>query len=314
VSPLRLFEPAFTSEIHARDVSVMQMNVGKVCNQRCAHCHVDAGPDRKESMPDDVVEACLRVLERDRIATLDITGGAPELHPRFEEIVRRARALGVRVIDRCNLTIVTVPKYAHLPRFFAEHDVEIIASLPHFEAERTDAQRGEGVFDKSLVALRLLNDVGYGSTRELTLVANPTGAFLPAPERALEQDFRRRLGALGIAFTRLAVLTNMPIARYLEWLDRTSNTDRYMSKLAAAFNEATLDGLMCKTMVSVGWDGRVWDCDFNQMLALAPTQGSPETIHEWSRAVWARRRVATASHCFGCTAGQGSSCGGALVG
>jgi radical SAM/Cys-rich protein len=161
VKSLALF-PAFTHDIRARDVSVMQMNVGKVCNQRCAHCHVDAGPDRKESMPDDVVDACLRVLERDRIETLDITGGAPELHPRFEEIVRRARGMGARVIDRCNLTILTVPRFAHLPKFFAEHDVEIIASLPHFEAERTDAQRGDGVFEKSIAALRLLNAQGYG--------------------------------------------------------------------------------------------------------------------------------------------------------
>lgn len=311
MTSLALF-PAFTHEIRAADVTTLQMNVGKVCNQRCAHCHVDAGPDRKESMPDDVVEACLHVLARDGIATLDITGGAPELHPRFEEIVTRARALGVHVIDRCNLTILTVPRSAHLPAFFAEHDVEIIASLPHFEAERTDAQRGEGVFDKSIAGLRLLNDVGYGTTRPLTLVANPTGAFLPAPERSLEADFRSRLPH--IAFTRLAVLTNMPIARYREWLDRTSNTDRYMSKLAAAFNGATLEALMCRTMVSVGWDGRVWDCDFNQMLELPPTQGAPETIHTWTRSKWASRRVATASHCFGCTAGQGSSCGGALVG
>jgi radical SAM/Cys-rich protein len=303
--------PVFTHDVTAAaHVDTFQINVGKVCNQTCAHCHVDAGPDREESMSDDVVDACLRVIERERFAVVDITGGAPELHPRFEEIVTRAKASGARVLDRCNLTILTVPKYQHLPRFFAAHDVEVIASLPHFEAERTDAQRGAGVFERSRAALRLLNEAGYGSTHTLTLVANPTGAFLPAPQHALERDFRAHMP--DVKFTSLSVLTNMPIARYLEWLDRSGNTERYMSKLASAFNPATLDGLMCRTMVSVGWDGRVWDCDFNQMLELPPT--SAATIHTWSRAAWAARRVATASHCFGCTAGQGSSCGGALVG
>jgi radical SAM/Cys-rich protein len=309
--------PVFTHEITAASASTLQINVGKQCNQACNHCHVDAGPDRKEIMPDDVVDACLAVIERERFDVVDITGGAPELHPRFEELVTRARRTGARVIDRCNLTVLTLSKFAHLPRFFAEHDVEVVSSLPHFEAERTDAQRGEGVFEKSIAAIKQLNAAGYGvdPARSLTLVANPTGAFLPAPERSLEADFRNKLALVDVKFTRLAVLTNMPIARYLEWLDRTGNTARYMGRLLGAFNASTLAGLMCRTHVSVGWDGRLWDCDFNQMLELdLDVEVGGMTIHTWDRVKWASRRVATASHCYGCTAGQGSSCGGALLG
>ena len=314
--PLPLFDERAGS-IMAGTIDTLQMNLGKVCNQTCAHCHVDAGPDRTEVMSDDTVDACLDVLERERIAVLDITGGAPELHPRFEDIVRRGRALGIRVLDRCNLSVLTLPRFAHLPRFFATQGVEVVASLPYWEAERTDAQRGDGVFDKSLRALRLLNEVGYASEARpelaLVLVANPTGAFLPAPERALEADFRARLGLLGVRFTKLAALTNMPIARYLEWLDRSGNTERYMNKLHGAFNAAAVASVMCRTLVSVGWDGRLWDCDFNQMLEVAPSPLAAAHIRDFSRARWQARKISTDAHCFGCTAGQGSSCGGATA-
>lgn len=307
---LRSFDDV-AGPIEAAVVDTLQMNLGKVCNQTCAHCHVDAGPDRTEVMSDDVVDACLDVLARERIAILDVTGGAPELHPRFEDIVRAGRAAGARVLDRCNLSVLTLPRFAHLPRFFADHGVEVVCSLPYWEQERTDAQRGDGVFDKSIRALRLLNDVGYGAELPLVVVANPTGAFLPAPERALEADFRARLATLGIRFTRLSALTNMPIARYLEWLDRSGNTERYVKKLEGAFNAAAVPGVMCRTHVSVGWDGRVWDCDFNQMLEIAPS--APAHIREFTRARWQARTISTAAHCFGCTAGQGSSCGGATA-
>ena len=297
--------PVFTQEITAEAIEVLQMNVGKRCNQTCAHCHVDAGPDRTEVMPDDVVDACLEVLARERIPTLDITGGAPELHPRFREIVARGAA-SAHVIHRCNLTALD----ASMPAFLAQHRVHVVASLPFWERERTDAQRGAGVFDRSIAALKRLNDKGYGSELELSLVANPTGAFLPPPQAAFERDFRRAL--VDVQFTRLLVLTNMPIARFLEWLERTGNTDRYVGKLVSAFNPASVDGLMCKNMVSVAWDGRIYDCDFNQMLEI-PAAGAPSITAGWDTARMRGRRVRTGPHCFGCTAGQGSSCGGALT-
>ncbi len=292
----------FPAALTAGDVEILQMNLGKRCNQACAHCHVDAGPDREEVMPDDVVDACLDVLARERIPTLDVTGGAPELHPRFRDIVGRA-AETARVIDRCNLTVLG----DDLAAFLAAHRVHIVASLPSWQEERTDAQRGAGVFARSVQALRRLNALGYGDDLELTLMSNPTGAFLPPPQRVLEEDFRRHLP--GVRFTRLLALTNMPIARFLVWLERTGNTERYVHKLAGAFNEAALPGLMCRNTLSVAWDGRLYDCDFNQMLDL----GDAGSILSFSRERMRGRRIATDVHCYGCTAGQGSSCGGALA-
>jgi radical SAM/Cys-rich protein len=311
----RSFDDA-AGELRALPVEVLQLNVGKLCNQTCRHCHVDAGPDREEVMRDDVVDAALAVVERERIPIVDVTGGAPELHPRFEEIVARARAAGARVLDRCNLTVLTTPRFAHLPAFFAAHDVEVVCSLPSWEAERTDAQRGEGVFDKSLEALRALNAVGYGqpgSGKKLVVVSNPAGAFLPPPQGAFERDFCRELEKRGVVVSDVLVLANMPIARFLEWLDRTGNTQRYVDKLVGAFNPAAVPAVMCRTMVSVGWDGRLWDCDFNQMLEVPVEAAAPTTIFAWDGRALARRRIATGAHCFGCTAGQGSSCGGALT-
>ena len=304
--------------LRATGVDILQLNVGKKCNQACHHCHVDAAPDRTEVMPDDVVDAALHVLESTTIGLLDITGGAPELHPRFEEMVTRARAAGRRVMDRCNLTILTVNKHAHLPEFFARNRVEVVSSLPFHNADRTDAQRGDGVFEKSLTALRALNAVGYGmpgSGLELTLVANPTGAFLPPPQASLEADFRRVLRLKhGVEFTRLIVITNMPISRYLEWLDRSGNLERYMEKLVNAFNPAAAAGVMCRNTLSVSWDGRLFDCDFNQMLDLPVVNGQPRTIQAYDHALLSGRPIAVGAHCFGCTAGQGSSCGGATTG
>ena len=303
--------------LRAAGVSVLQINVGKRCNQACRHCHVDAGPDRKEVMPPDVVDACLRFLEATDIPTIDITGGAPELHPQFRDIVRRARAAGRHVMDRCNLTITRLPNYADLPEFLAGHRVEVVASLPSFAARQTDAQRGEGVFEDSIAALRRFNTLGYGidgSGLTLNLVTNPVGAFLPASQQALEADWKRELRRrYGISFNRLFTITNMPISRYLQFLEESGNLQSYMEKLVAAFNPAAVDGLMCRYTLSVGWDGRLYDCDFNQMIDLATEPGIPATIFEADVASLANRRIVVGPHCFGCTAGAGSSCGGATA-
>src|ERR687891_362231 len=253
-------------------VSVLQMNVGRRCNQACRHCHVDAGPDRTEVMTPEVVDACLRFLESSDIPTVDITGGAPELHPLFRDLVRRARAAGRHVIDRCNLTITRLPSYADLPDFLAEHRVEVIASLPSFAERQTNAQRGDGVFADSIAALRRFNELGYGidgSGLLLHLVTNPVGAFLPGSQAALELDWKRELHRrYGVTFNRLYTITNMPISRFLQFLADSGNLQAYMEKLVAAFNPAAVDGLMCRYTLSVGWDGRLYDCDFNQMIDL----------------------------------------------
>jgi radical SAM/Cys-rich protein len=298
-------------------LEIFQLNVGKRCNQTCRHCHVDAGPDREEVMTDAVVDRCLDVLESGGFATLDITGGAPELHPRFREIVARARAANLHVMDRSNLTILLLPNYGDLPAFLAEHDVEIVASLPHYRARQTDAQRGDGVFQESLKALRILNALGYGATDgrlQLNLVTNPVGAFLPGNQEALERDWKRELDRLyGIRFNKLFTITNMPIARYLEWLQDSANLHDYMRRLVDAFNPAAAGAVMCRNTLSVGWDGTLYDCDFNQMLELPVEASVPRTIFEFDRQALDQRTVVTGPHCFGCTAGAGSSCGGATV-
>src|SRR5687767_2099759 len=313
----RTFEDSLDTPLHADGISVLQINVGKRCNQACRHCHVDAGPDRTEVMPPDVVDACLRFLDSTDIPTLDITGGAPELHPQFREIVRRARAAGRHVIDRCNLTITRLPNYADLPEFLAERQVEVIASLPSFASRQTDAQRGEGVFEDSIAALRRFNELGYGvegSGLVLNLVTNPVGAFLPASQPALEADWKRELQRRhGISFNRLYTITNMPISRFLQFLADSGNLQAYMEELVAAFNPASVDGLMCRYTLRVGWDGRLYDCDFNQMIDLGTAAGLPATIFEAQAAALAHRRIVIGQHCFGCTAGAGSSCGGVTV-
>jgi radical SAM/Cys-rich protein len=302
----------------ALGITVLQVNVGKKCNQSCKHCHVDAGPDREEVMSDEVVDTVLSVMEGGRIGTLDITGGAPELHPRFREMVTRARDRGLHVMDRCNLTILTLPRFADLPEFLAEKRVEIVASLPHYSLTQTDAQRGEGIYERSILALRRLNDLGYGregSGLVLNLVTNPVGAFLPGRQEALEADWKRQLQRRhGITFNNLFTLTNMPISRFLEFLRESGNLEQYMHRLVGAFNPVAAASVMCRYTLSVGWDGTLYDCDFNQMLELPVAPGRPGTIQDFQAALLAGRPIVVGPHCFGCTAGQGSSCGGATAG
>ncbi len=298
-------------------VTTLQINVGKLCNMACHHCHVEAGPKRTEIMPRRVAERVVELLLRNpSVEVLDLTGGAPELNPSFRFLVVQARRLGRRVIDRCNLTILFEPGMEDLPFFLAAHRVEIVASLPCYQADNVEAQRGKGVFDKSIVALRRLNDLGYGrpgSGLLLDLVYNPVGAFLPPPQAKLEARYKEELGRLfGIEFNRLLTITNMPIKRFAHMLERTGQLVDYMGLLVNHFNPATVPELMCRLLVSVGWDGRLYDCDFNQMLDI-PLGGRARTIWDVeSLDGLFGRRIATASHCFGCTAGSGSSCSGAL--
>ena len=308
----REFGDAIGADLMRVTTQVLQVNVGKLCNQTCHHCHVDAGPDRRESMSRDTFQACLDVLARTGIPTVDITGGAPELNPSFRWFVAEVRKLDRHVINRCNLTIVETQPGNDLPEFFAEHQVELIASLPHYRALHTDRQRGEGVFDKSIRALRKLNAVGYGRTATLHLVTNPAGAFLPAAQASLEREWKREMKRRhGIVFDSLYTITNMPISRYLEWLMRTGNLQGYMEKLVAAFNPGAAQGLMCRNTISIGWDGQVYDCDFNQMLEL-PITGLGH-VRDLDLAALEATPVVTDRHCFGCTAGAGSSCGGATT-
>jgi radical SAM/Cys-rich protein len=300
-------------------VEIFQINLGKLCNMTCRHCHVDAGPDRTDEMMDRATaEACLRALDRTGAHTVDLTGGAPELNPNFRYVVDEAAARGKHVIDRCNLTILLVPGYRDLPAWLGERGVEVVCSLPHWRKRGTDAQRGDGTYEKSLEALHLLNGAGYGAgdpRRRLTLVSNPVGAFLPANQHAAEREWKEGLlREHGIAFDRLIFLNNMPISRYLEWLESSGNLASYLELLVASFNPGTIDGLMCRNTLSIGWDGRIYDCDFNQMLDL-PARGSSNggfDVRNLDVQALAARTVVTRRHCFGCTAGAGSSCGGAL--
>jgi radical SAM/Cys-rich protein len=310
-------ERAGLAPLVATGLEVLQLNVGKVCNQTCRHCHVDAGPDRVESMSRETAEACMEVLAASDIPTVDITGGAPELNPSFEYLVEESRRLGRHVMDRCNLTVLRAERYAHLPEFLARNRVEVVCSLPHYRRLNTDKQRGDGVFEASIEALRRLNSVGYGdgeSGLRLVLVTNPVGAFLPPHQGSLEGEWKREMERLhGVRFDALYTITNMPISRYLEWLERTDNLRPYLCRLVEAFNPSAAEGVMCRTTLSVGWDGRLYDCDFNQMLDLGLGAELPQHIGDFDAAALARRRIVTGRHCFGCTAGAGSSCGGATA-
>jgi radical SAM/Cys-rich protein len=318
---VRSFDDALASAgehpLHATGIDVLQINVGKLCNQTCGHCHVDAGPDRREVMSRETAELCMAVLAASEIPTVDITGGAPELSPQFRWLVERSRELGRRVLDRCNLTVLLLPSQADLCEFLASHRVTVIASLPYHRPAQTDAQRGEGVFERSIAALRKLNAVGYGragSGLELNLVFNPAGAFLPPGQAAIEAQFRRELESRhGVVFDHLYTITNMPISRFLEFLIASGNYEPYLKRLAAAFNPATARAVMCRTTLSVGWDGSLHDCDFNQMLDLTTGFGTPAHLRDFDLARLRERRIATGNHCYGCTAGAGSSCGGATA-
>jgi radical SAM/Cys-rich protein len=267
-------------------------------------------------MSRETMALCLDALSRSAIDTVDITGGAPELNPNFRWLVERATGLGRHVMDRCNLTVLMTAGQADLPEFFARHRVEVVASLPHYRAPNTDAQRGSGVFEKSIAALKRLNEVGYGDGRSglrLVLVTNPVGAFLPPAQSSIEAEWKRELQRLhGVRFDALYCITNMPISRYLEWLVESGNLERYMQRLVDSFNPATVGGVMCRSLISVGWDGTLYDCDFNQMLDLAVARPAPRHIRDFDLAALSRRRIVVGRHCFGCTAGGGSSCGGSI--
>jgi radical SAM/Cys-rich protein len=311
-------------DLRPRSIETLQVNVGKLCNQACHHCHVDASPIRTEEMNRATAERCIEILAaHPEIAKLDITGGAPELNPNFAWMVTEARKLGRHVMVRHNLTVQfdgnprTHERMEHLPEFFAAHGVEVISSLPYYARYFTDRQRGRGVFDKSVEGIRRLNAVGYGvpeSGLELNLVYNPAGAFLPAAQGSLEADFKRELLKLdGLLFNNLYTITNMPIHRFREDLLRHGGYEAYMTKLVNAFNPAAAEGVMCRSLVSVNYDGRLSDCDFNQMLDLPLEKGAPRSIFDWDFDAILNRRIVFADHCYGCTAGAGSSCGGATA-
>ena len=305
--------------LYVSDLEIFQINLGKLCNMTCQHCHVDAGPDRTDAMMSrETVDACLRALDQTQAHTVDLTGGAPELHPDFCYLIDEARKRGKHVIDRCNLTILLVKKYQKLPQWFAEREVEVVASLPHYRKLNTDAQRGDGTFEKSIAAMKRLNSAGYGQgdpKRRLSLMSNPAGAYLAGDQAKMEREWKEGLQRNhGVSFDRLITLNNMPISRFLEWLQASENLQSYMERLLTNFNPAAVSGLMCRNTISISWDGRIYDCDFNQMLDIgAELSGSSTNIRDFKVDAFLSRRIKTERHCFGCTAGSGSSCGGATV-
>lgn len=302
--------------LEAAGIEVLQINVGKLCNQTCTHCHVDAGPDRRESMSRETAEAIILALQKFEIPTLDITGGAPEMNPNFRWLVEQAHALDRRIIDRCNLTILVANGYRDLPQFLADHGVEVVASLPCYLEDNCDRQRGDGVFQRSIEALRILNQLGYGqadSGLRLTLVYNPVGPSLPPNQADLEEAYRRELKArYDIVFNQLHTITNLPISRFLDDLLQADKYEAYMRKLVDSFNPQTVPHVMCRTTLSVDWLGNLYDCDFNQMLEL-PVTTQHRRIEDLDWDTIARRTIATGRHCYGCTAGNGSSCQGAVL-
>jgi radical SAM/Cys-rich protein len=310
----------FPASLRPAAIDIFQVNVGKLCNMTCRHCHVDAGPDRTdEMMSRETVDLCLAALDQTSARTVDITGGAPELNPHFRYLVDEALKRGKHVMDRCNLTVLLTGPCRDLPEWFAARGVEIVCSLPHYRKRNTDIQRGEGTFEKSIEALRRLNAAGYGkgdARRRLILMHNPAGAFLAGDQQSMEREWKQGLAAnYGVTFDALIALNNMPISRFLEWLHGSGNLERYMEVLVNAYNPATVQGLMCRNTLSIGWDGRIYDCDFNQMLELDTRypDGRAAHIRDFDPALLATRSIVTARHCFGCTAGAGSSCGGAIA-
>ncbi|MCH2234466.1 MAG: arsenosugar biosynthesis radical SAM protein ArsS [Crocinitomicaceae bacterium] len=310
-------DPIGLNPLKPTKIDIFQINVGKMCNQVCKHCHVDAGPDRKEIMTRETMEICLDILSKHDIGTVDLTGGAPEMNPHFRWFVEEIKKLGKHVIDRCNLTIINAnKKYHDLPEFFAKHNIEIASSLPHYTPNRTDRQRGDGVFERSIDALQRLNAVGYGKEGTgllLNLVYNPTGAMLPGPQEVLKADYKKQLfDKFGIEFNDLFVITNIPISRYLDYLIASGNYEDYMTSLIDAFNPEAAKGVMCRNTLSISWDGYIYDCDFNQMLDMkVKTNGTH--LKDFDFEALSNREIIIDQHCYGCTAGLGSSCGGQTV-
>lgn len=315
--------PTFSETLNKQDVTlktdtldILQVNLGYMCNQTCAHCHVDAGPDRKEIMSPETIDQVIDAIDRFLPNTLDLTGGAPEMNPEFKRLVSAAVERSVDdIIVRSNLTILeSNDHFKSYPQFFKENGLHVVSSLPHYSMKTTDRQRGKGVFSKSINALRRLNALGYGrvKTLKLDLVYNPSGAFLPGSEKELEADFKRKLKTdFDIDFNRLFCITNLPISRFLEYLQASENYEEYMEVLVAAFNPATLSGLMCRNTLSVGYDGKIYDCDFNQMLQM-PVSGKKQHLIDLQRGDYSGRKIVVHQHCYGCTAGSGSSCQGSI--
>lgn len=305
-----------TEGLRSVGIDVVQVNLGLRCNQSCAHCHVGASPDRVEMMSRRTMERVIEIATDARAGLVDITGGAPELHPEFRWFVRELRDRHLPVQVRTNLTVLLEPGFEDMPLFFRDRGVRLAASMPCYLEENVRAQRGRGVYEHSVEAIRRLNDLGFGSTPEmpLDLVYNPGGPFLPPEQSALESDYKRELQArFGITFSRLLTIANMPIGRFLARLQAENRDSEYMQLLRDSFNAETLNGLMCRHLINVGWDGTIYDCDFNMALDLPVDHGAPDHIRSFDRAALATRRIVTGEHCYGCTAGGGSSCGGSLV-
>ena len=315
---LHLLEKTDFPQITRTKVETLQVNVGYKCNQTCTHCHVNAGPNRKEMMTADNVAVVFDYLRTQKIRTIDLTGGAPELHSQFREIVKTARALGCHVMDRCNLTVLEEPDQEDSAKFLAQHQVEIVASLPCYTEDNVDRQRGKGVFEKSIRGLKTLNALGYGKGNKdlkLTLVYNPQGPFLPPPQAGLKEDYRKFLANnFEISFDELFTITNMPIQRFGSMLLSKGKFDEYMQLLRDSYSAENLQSVMCRSMISVDWQGYVYDCDFNQMLGLSLPHHDKVRTHlsELLHVNLENNEITVADHCYGCTAGQGSSCGGAL--
>lgn len=314
-------EAAGWDDFTPAELEIFQINVGKLCNMTCRHCHVDSGPDRtEENMDRETVEQCLAAIDRSGAHTVDLTGGAPELNPHFEYLVEECIERGLHVIDRCNLTILTTRPYEHLPEWMGERGVEVVCSLPHYRKLGTDAQRGSGTYEKSIRALEALNDAGYGQgdpERKLTLVTNPPGAFLAGNQDSLEDEWKEALRRNhGVTFDQLLALNNMPMSRFLEWLMEKGQVEEYMERLVNAFNPLTITGLMCRNTLSVAWDGTLYDCDFNQQLEmnmdLGDEAGAHPHVSDFDLGAWKAHTIRTQRHCYGCTAGAGSGCGGAI--
>ena len=305
--------------IRPKTLQILQINLGYMCNQVCSHCHVDAGPDRKEMMQDQTLEHCLSVMRNNPIDTVDLTGGAPEMHPKFRWFVEQIRTQTTvkEIIVRSNLTIIMAnKKYHDLPIFFAKHKVHVVSSLPFYKRNKTDRQRGSGVYDQSIKALLKLNEVGYGkahSSLELDLVYNPSGAFLPGDQQALENDFKKALKEdFDIDFNQLFTITNLPISRFLDYLIASENYEEYMHTLVEAFNPVAAENVMCTNTLSVSWEGYLYDCDFNQMLELK-VASNHQHIRDFNLNALEKRKIHLSQHCYGCTAGSGSSCQGSIA-